>query len=149
MNKIVIVAGCLLGLALACIPAYANPTSKKITLSCASVAGDSVAGSATVTLCETTNCGSVPGDDSVTCPPVTCDSTFTVSMTNVCSTDVATAPFKVGAVSANICYQADEDGGETCTPHPGTGGGIAVTGKGFFTVVGPGNDSDTVSLTVK
>ena len=34
MNKIMIVAGCLLGLALACIPAYASPTDKKITLSC-------------------------------------------------------------------------------------------------------------------
>ena len=29
MNKIMIVAGCLLGLALACIPAYASPTDKK------------------------------------------------------------------------------------------------------------------------
>jgi len=36
MNKIVIVGGYLLGLALACIPAYANPINKKITLSCTS-----------------------------------------------------------------------------------------------------------------
>ena len=149
MNKIMIVAGCLLGLALACIPAYASPTNKKITLSCSSAASDSVTGSATVTLCETTNCGSVPGDDSVTCPPVMCDISGTVSITNACSTDAATVPFKVGAVSANTCYQQDEDLQPTCTPHPGTGGGIAITGKGFFTVVGPGNDGDTVSLTVK
>jgi hypothetical protein len=151
MNKILTVFLCVLGLAVACIPAYANPTNKKITLTCASVTGDSVTGSATVTLCETTNCGSVVGDDSITCLPVTCDSTSTVSMTNVCSTDAATVPFKVGAVSVNTCYHEDEDSQdvEHCTPHPGTGGGIAVTGKGFFTVVGPGTDSDTVSLTVK
>jgi hypothetical protein len=58
-------------------------------------------------------------------------------------------PFKVGAVSANTCYQQDEDLQPTCTPHPGTGGGIALGKKGFFTVVGPGTDSDTVSLTVR
>ena len=149
MNRIMIVAGCLLGLALACIPAYASPTNKKITLSCASTASDSITGSATVTLCETTNCANISGDDSITCPPVACDTSGTVSITDVCSTDAATTPFKVSAVSVNICYKADEDGQEACTPHPGTGGGIAVGGKGFFTVVGPGNDSDTVSLTVK
>jgi hypothetical protein len=144
MNKIMIVAGCLLGLALACIPAYASPTNKKITLSCSSAAGDSVAGSVNVTLCDSPAC-----DQSFPCLPVACDSANTVSTTVVCSTDAATVPFKVGAVSINICYQEDEDGGPNCTQHPGTGGGIAMGGKGFFTVVGPGTDSDTVSLIVK
>src|SRR6185437_13207311 len=52
MNRIMIVLGCLLGLALACIPAYASPTDKKITLSCDVSAGsDIITGTATVTLC--------------------------------------------------------------------------------------------------
>jgi len=35
--KLLIVVGCLLGFALAWIPAYASPTSKKITITCTSV----------------------------------------------------------------------------------------------------------------
>lgn len=150
MNKVVIALGCLLGLAAACIPAYANPTDKKITLTCSSLAPDNVKGSATVTLCETTNCGNTLGDDSITCPQVMCDTAGTISVTSVCSTDSAGTPFKVGAVSVNVCYQQDEEQqGATCTPHPGNGGGTAITGKGFATAVAPGGDSDTVSLTVK
>ena len=99
----------------------------------------------TVTLCETTNCGNVLGDNSLVCQPVNCDSAGTMSVTQVCSTD-----FKVGAVSVNICYQEDLDLNPTCTQHPGTGGGVAIGGKGFSTVVGPGSppvgDGDTVSL---
>ena len=149
MNRIIIVSGCLLGLALACIPAYASPTDKKITLTCSSLIPDNVSGSVNVTLCETTNCGNAPGDDSITCPQVNCDTASTVSITTVCSTDSAAPPFKVGAVSVNLCIQEDQDGQPTCTPHPGTGGGIALTGKGFSTAVGSSTDSDTVSLTVK
>ncbi|HEY2524710.1 MAG TPA: hypothetical protein VGI29_06600 [Candidatus Binataceae bacterium] len=143
-TKMVIVVGCLLGLALAWLPAYASPTDKKITLTCNSPnAGDSISGSVTVTLCDTTDCGT-----SLVCTPVNCDSSGTMSVTQACGTN-----FKVGAVSVNICYQEDQDGGPTCTQHPGTGGGIAITGKGFTTVVGPGSpptgDGDTVSLIVK
>src|SRR5215469_13305264 len=97
-TKILSAVGCLLGLALAWLPAYASPTNKKITLTCNSPgAKDSVGGSVTVTLCETTNCGTVPGDNSLVCQPVNCDSSGTISMTQACSTDAATPPFKVGA----------------------------------------------------
>src|SRR5579872_6726576 len=51
MNKIVIVAGCALGLALAWIPAYASPTSKKVTITCNSATGVLVTGTADVYLC--------------------------------------------------------------------------------------------------
>lgn len=149
MNKILIVFLCVLGLAVAGMPAYANPTSKKITLTCSSVAPDNVKGSATVQLCETTNCGSVAGDNSVTCPPIPCDTLGTISSTVLCDTAATTTPFRVGALSVNVCIQQDEDIQPTCTPHTG----IALTGKGFFTVVGPQPpspiDSDRVSLIVK
>lgn len=102
----------------------------------------------TVTLCDTTAC-----DNSLVCPVVNCDTGGTISVTQACNTDNATTPFKVGAVRVNICYQEDGDLNPTCTQHPGTGGGTAVTGKGFTTVVGPGSpptgDGDTVSLIVK
>ena len=137
------------GLALAWMPAYASPTNKKITLTCNSPnAGDPISGSVTVTLCDTTAC-----DNSLVCPVVNCETGGTISVTQACSTDNATTPFKVGAVSVNICYQEDGDPNPTCTQHPGAGGGIAVTGKRFTTVVGPGppptGDGDTVSLIVK
>jgi hypothetical protein len=144
MKKVVIAWFCVLGLAVACIPAYANPTSKKITLTCSSSTGDAVSGSVDVILCDSTQCV-----QSIACPQVTCDS-VSISTTTLCSTDTAQVPFKVGAVHVNVCYQQDEDLQPTCTPHPDTvGAGVAITGKGFFTVVGPGTDSDTVTLTVK
>jgi hypothetical protein len=147
-TKVLIVVGCLLGLALAWLPAYASPSSR-ITLTCDSPnAGDSVSGSVTVTLCETTNCGSTPGDSSYVCTPVSCDSANIMSVKQACD-----AGFKATAVSVNICYQEDQDGNPTCTSHPGDGTGIALGKKGFSTVVGPGSppygDGDTVSLTVK
>jgi hypothetical protein len=53
MNKILTLSCCLLGLAVACVPAYANPFNKKITLSCDVTAGtDVITGDVTtMTLC--------------------------------------------------------------------------------------------------
>ena len=90
MNKIVIVAGCLLGLALACIPAYASPTSKKVTITCNSATGASVTGTADVYLCSSIDTSATdPVNQCVgatQCPSdFTCDSTGTISITMPCA----------------------------------------------------------------
>ena len=78
MNKILTVSCCLLGLAVACVPAYASPTRKKITLGCGgAVAPDYVIGTATVTLCASSASGLCTGETKIcqfTPIPLACDS---------------------------------------------------------------------------
>ena len=154
MNRIMIVLGCLLGLALACIPAYASPTHKNITLDCSSSeAGEVVYGDATVTLCDELTPTS-PCLESVTCE-VTCESdAVPPSQTVSCSTDTANPPFKVHAMTAQINFRDSE--GHTAGSSPSVD---SLTGKGFFTAVAPNpndttnpdadGDTEAVSLTVK
>jgi hypothetical protein len=74
MNKVLALSCCLMGLEMACAPAYASPTNKKITLSCDVTSGtDVITGTATVTLCDTPNCS---GGTQVAClaNPISCDS---------------------------------------------------------------------------
>jgi hypothetical protein len=150
MKKILTVSCCMLGLAIACMPAYASPTDKKITLSCDVAAGTGViTGEATVTLCAdsapfpctgaTFNCQSTP---------ISCDSsglTAPISITVSCS-----APFKVDGLTAMINVTDYDSNGNRV----GTGGSnpnSTLGGKGFSTTTGTGSGSpyDTVSLTVK
>jgi len=153
MNKILTGFLCVLGLAITCMPAYANPTDKKITLDCSSSeAGEVVYGDATVTLCDELTSTS-PCVESVTCQ-VTCESdAVPPSQTISCSTDTANPPFKVHAMTAQINFRDSE--GNT----GGSAPSVTLTGKGFFTAVGPDSDpqtetdtdsdTETVSLTVK
>lgn len=67
MTKRLVVLVCLLGLTSVALPAYA--ASAKIILTCSSLAGDLVTGSATVSLCSDSLCSEI-----VSCAPVQCDS---------------------------------------------------------------------------
>lgn len=148
MKKLLTVSSCVLGLVLACIPAYASPTSKKITLDCSSVAPDIITGNATVTLCGSSTTG-VCGGLTFTCPstPVYCDSsgaTAPISTTVGCI-----APFRVDAMSATIGF-IDYAGSISSTTIIDTGGSSpasTLSGRGFTTT--DGYNSDTVTLTVK
>jgi hypothetical protein len=150
MNRIMIVLGCLLGLALACIPAYASPTHKNITVTCTSSDGNEViTGDATVTLCATL---ATCTKQFVVCPQILCDSSGTnqpISITVSCD-----APFKVGGLTAQIDFLDSE--GHTAGSSPSVD---SLTGKGFSTSVAPNpndttdpdadGDTEAVSLTVK
>jgi hypothetical protein len=150
MNKILTVSCCMLGLAIACMPAYANPTDKKITLSCNVAAGTGViTGDATVTLCA--GSGSFPCTGATfNCPstPISCDSSGVkapISITVSCS-----APFEVDGLTALINVKDYDSAGNLI----GTGGSnpnSTLGGKGFSTTTGTGTGSvnDTVTLTVK
>ena len=122
-TKILIVVGCVLGLALAWIPAYASPTSKKITVTCTSTKGDVVIGSAAVTLCSSIDPTLPDAQQCIRptiCPTtVTCESTGTISSTMVCS-----APYKVGGVSITIGCQdgSDSSCGTSYSNQPVSGG---------------------------
>jgi len=153
MNKIVIVAGCALGLALAWIPAYASPTSKKITVTCnSSDSGEVVTGDATVILCVSLATCTDP-NQSVICPEVFCDSsglTQPISITVSCD-----APFKAGAATGQIDFSDSEGstGGSSPSIEPLKGKGFSVSA---FPDTDPNDtgadlDSDTenVTLTVK
>ena len=142
MNKIAIIAGCVLGLALAWIPAYASPTSKKVTITCNSATGASVTGTADVYLCSSIDSSAPePFDECVgatQCPSdFKCDSTGTISITMPCN-----ELFKVGGVYVSI---GCTDGGNSCgTTHISTLKG----GKGVDLSAGS-SDGDGVTVTVK
>ena len=153
MNKIVIVAGCLLGLALAWIPAYASPTSKKITVTCnSSDGGEVVLGDATVTLCVSlATC--IDPTKSVVCPEVFCDSSGVnqpISITVSCD-----APFKAGAATGQVDFSDSEGstGGSSPSIEPLNGKGFSVSA---FPDTNPNDngadldgDTENVTLTVK
>jgi hypothetical protein len=102
MNKRLAVLVCLLGMVFVSMPAYANPKDKKITLTCGSIAPDTISAHATVTLCEAAS--ATCGGQMSACPTVSCDSGGDASVTISCS-----APFKVDAVSFTENY-TDSDG---------------------------------------
>jgi hypothetical protein len=54
MSRSLSVLICVLGIAVASIPAYASPTSKKVTFTCNSFAPNVITATATVTLCDDT-----------------------------------------------------------------------------------------------
>jgi hypothetical protein len=152
MNKIMIVAGCLLGLALACIPAYASPTDKKITLSCNITAGtDIITGTAMVTLCDFALCDGL----TFTCDPVDCDSsgvTAPISITVACDS----LTFKVSGFHEVI--SATDYAVDPSTGGPGYVIGTgpsdvtnALGGKGYKVQINtdPGFVTDSVALTIK
>lgn len=145
MNKILTISCCLLGLAMACVPAYASPMRKKITIDCSNVmAPDSITGTATVTLCAssaTDNCAT-----SYLCPstPVSCDSNGTISVTVTCD-----APFKVDYVTGHADVLEYDGNGNFV----GTGGSdinSTLGGKGYYKLY-PTNPPGTgaVALTIK
>jgi hypothetical protein len=145
MNKILAVSCCLLGLAMAAIPAYASPMRKKITIDCSNVtAPNSITGSATVTLC-----ASSPTDYCGTryqCPsmPVSCNSTGVVSITVMCD-----AGFKVDYVTGHAdVYEYDDQGNII-----GTGGGdldSTLGGKGISNLYfSNSGDASAVALKIK
>jgi hypothetical protein len=149
MNKIVTVSMCLLGLAVAGIPAYASPTNKKITITCTvPTTTDTISGDTTVRLCPSAytvdtcpdpDLGEIAG--TVLCPEIKCDSSglaFT-SVTIPCD-----APFRVSVVKAAMDY-VDSDGGFDGTTFSTSG----LTGKGVTFPYGNPADGDSVSATVK
>ena len=147
MNKIMIVLGCLLGLALACIPAYASPTKKKVVITCEVPASssDDITGDATVRLCASPDTCPAPiegpVDGTVLCPEINCDSsglTAFISVTVSCD-----ASFKVGGVNAGMSY-IDSDGTVNGTTFNST-----LNGKGVVFPYGNPGDLDSVSLTIK
>jgi hypothetical protein len=150
MNKILTVSCCMLGLAIACIPAYASPTNKKITLACDVTAGtDVITGDATVTLCAPSGLSPCTGA-TYDCPstPISCDSSglkAPISITVSCS-----APFKVGGLTA-IISASDYDSAGNLIGTGGSNPNSTLGGKGFSTTTGtyPGSVNDTVTLTVK
>ena len=145
MNKILTVFFCMLGLAVACIPAYANPINKKITLSCNVSGTDVISGDVTtMTLCapSTPPCTAETFDClSTLTAPISCDtSSGTISMTVSCD-----APWKVGGFSAQIDASSSlGTGGKDIPPSPLGGKGYSVT---FST--SPGSANDTVTFTIK
>ena len=147
MNKIMILAGCLLGLALACIPAYASPTDKKITLSCNIASGtDVISGYVNVTLCSSIDLSLIdPCIGPTNCQQVNCDSSgannVPISITVPCI-----ASSKVGGVVIDLEATATDSAGNVVT-----GGSQPIStmnGKGYSLSVTP-NPNDTLSLTVK
>ena len=137
MNKLLTASCCLLLLAAACIPAYASPTDKKITISCDTTGTDSFTGETTVTLCpqppSVADCNSLT-TDAVVCGPIDCSIGVTapISQTVPCTTN-----FKVEAVNVDLGIV-----GDTSTQHA-----VAASGKGFSTSFT--SLTDTVSVTVK
>jgi hypothetical protein len=149
MNKIMIVAGCLLGLALACIPAYASPTNKKITLSCDIAAGsDTITGYANVTLCSSIDLTLVdPCVGPTSCGQVNCDSsgaTDPISITVPCI-----ASSKVGGLIIDLEATDTDSAGNVTTG--GANPTSTLGGKGYSISINtnPGTVTDSVSVTVK
>jgi hypothetical protein len=144
-TKILIAVGCLQGLALAWLPAYASPTSKKITATCISTNGaDAIHGSVTVRLCASIDsCPDFTFVDvqgsTVTCAPtIDCDANNnTVSVTQTCD-----APFKVGAAYAEVGCT------ENTSPNCGTAFTTTVKGKGAF-LPDTTTDGDGVTVQIK
>jgi hypothetical protein len=104
LRKVVAISWFLLSLAASCIPVYASPTKKDVTLDCGSVSPDVVVGNAIVTLCPSSGSSGVCalGQTSVVCPAVSCDSSGTtapVSMTVSCA-----AGFKVAGLTSNMSF---------------------------------------------
>lgn len=162
MNKTLAVFICLLGLAVAGIPAHASPTNKTITVSCDSDATDldEIIGFASITLCDTSDCSGQKYDcvSATQNPPLSSISFVTgvcdnnngingpVSITVSCSPG-----FRVRGVIPGIGYVEPND---PSNPQSTTHGPTALGGKGFSTVYGSNTpdadgDTDTVSLTIK
>jgi hypothetical protein len=141
----------LLGLAVACVPAHANPTNKNITLSCNITAGsDVITGDVTtMNLCapSTPPCSA----EIFACPsiPIYCASNGAnndpVSITVPCD-----APWKVGGFQAQIDATSFLSNGTLI----GSGGkdlNTTLGGKGYSVTfsTSPGSANDTVTFTVK
>lgn len=146
MNKVLTGFLCVLGLAAACIPAYANPINKKITLSCNVSAGsDFISGTVTtMMLCapSTPPCTAATFDClSAPTPPISCDtSSGTISMTVSCD-----APWKVGGFFAHINGSSSLGTGDKDIPP------VPLGGKGYSVtfITNPGSVNDTITFTVK
>jgi hypothetical protein len=146
LRKVVAISWFLLSLAASCIPVYASPTKKDVTLDCGSVSPDVVVGNAIVTLCPSSGSSGVCalGQTSVVCPAVSCDSSGTtapVSMTVSCA-----AGFKVAGLTSNMSF-VEYDGNGNQVNTGGSSPSSTLNGKGFSTTAG--NSTGTVTLTVK
>jgi hypothetical protein len=145
MNKILTVSCCLLGLAMAGIPAYANPMRKKITIDCSNVtAPNSITGTASVILC-----GSSSTDycaNQYQCPSVSCNSKGVVSITVMCD-----AGFKVDHVIGPVGVKEYDDPDQVNVI--GTGGGnldSTLGGKGISILyLSNSGDASAVALKIK
>src|SRR5450759_354267 len=97
MAKLLSIISCVLALAAVTNPAQASPATK-ITLTCSSLAPNTITGDATITLCAAS--GAIICQAAIaTCPVVQCDSSgvkFDPSTTISCA-----APFKVEAILFN------------------------------------------------
>jgi hypothetical protein len=143
MKRVLTVSSCLLLLAAACIPAYASPTNKKVTISCDTTGTDVFTGETTVALCplspSVVDCNTSTAGAVVCGTPVTAPIDCSIGMSAPISQTVpCSAGFKVEAVFIDLGIQ-----GFTSTQHT-----IAVTGgKAISTSDTVG--TATVSVTVK
>ena len=141
MRKRTFIISCWL-LVASCLPAYASPTSKKITLTCNSVAPDYVTANASIVLCASSASGLCNGD-TFPCPQVSCDN-VTTSMTVVC-TATSKVDGLMGQANAN-----DYDANGSQIGSGGSSPSSTLGGKGFSTTFPvTSNSGDTVTLTVK
>lgn len=151
MNKILTVSCGLLGLAMACVPAYAGPTRKKITIDCSNVtAPHYITGDATITFCAASSngtCGGATADCPSTPIPIACDSrggTDPISVTVPCDVQ-----FKVKFVTGHANVKEFDAAGNLIA----TGGSLidsTLGGKGY-SVLYPASSPGTgaVALTIK
>jgi hypothetical protein len=152
MNKILAGFLCVLGLAISCMPAYANPSNKKIALSCNVTSGtDIITGTVMVTLCDSALCDGA----TVPCDPIDCDSSGVsapISITVACDSPtfrVAGFHEVMGATDYAVNPIAGGPGDVI-----GFGGSDVMTklvGKGYSLSINtiPGSVSDAVAFTIK
>ncbi len=139
---------CVLGITAAAIPAYASPTSKKITFTCNAFAPNVITAIATVTLCEG-DTGTVPDScigQTFQCPTqFICDSSGISAMEDSCST-----AFKVGAASVSESYVDDAGTANEVTQSATVTGPWGKGKYGFSsTQVSENLDNDTSILLIK
>jgi hypothetical protein len=143
----------LLVLAMACAPAYASTTQKKITLSCEVTAGSDVitAQETTVMLCDTPDCSA--SGNSVAClssgATIECNSAgqngVPMSVTMPCDP----APFKVSGFYEHVDVTDHLSNGTTgygASDVTGTLGGRAYPATSNTS---PGSTNDSVTFTIK
>ena len=145
MSKILAISCCLLGFAIACVPAFASPTNKKITVACSSVAPNDITCSAdTVALCAS---APVPcKGQTFPCPDMLCDSSGASAPPS--TTISCTAPFKAVAIEFNVSWA------EAGATPPGIGfftqNSLNKGKVGFSLTTGPTSPAtDSVTFTIK
>ena len=151
MNWRLTTSNCLLVLTMACAPAYASPTQRKITLSCDVTAGSDVitAQETTVTLCDTPDCSA--SGNSVAClssgATIECNSAgqngVPLSVTMPCDP----APFKVLGFYEHVDTTDYLSNGTIVYGASDVTGSLG--GRGYRTNAYTGSINDSVTFIIK